>query len=384
MTVGVPLPFDVFDDEGQLLLRKGFVIESTQQLERLCERGLYSDAAEVRRREGAHGSDPETRRVTARVSVFAMLGEAARQLEALLCAVQPAPTFAAGILDVARLLQNSCELESDPALAHILLVRKARYSLRQSLNVAILTEILLKQLGRSESERLPAVAGALTMNIVMFDLQDALYQRNDPLTAEQRRQILEHPLAAERLLRARSIADAAWLEVVAQHHEMVDGSGYPAKLQGSDLRQEAQVVSLADRYCAMVSERAYRPGTLPNAALRDIFLKQGAAIDALLAAILVKEIGIYPPGTVVALANGEVALVLKRTLNANQPIVRALRTVSGTRHAEPPKRQTSKPAYAVKEVRQARTLGFDIDCEKLWAPTLTDALEYDGADVMCR
>lgn len=382
--VRAPLPFDVFDEEGRMLLCQGFVIETEQQLERLIERGLYSDAAVARESRSQRRETPlpdvAPRRQTRRVSVFALVGEAARRLEALLDAPQGATAFPAGVLEAARGLQAACAVDSDAALANILLVRPSRCALRQMVNVAVLTDILLKQVGWGEGERLPAVVGALTMNVAMLELQEILYRHSAPLTEDQKRQIADHTRDGVAWLRSRGAADAAWLEIVAQHHEAIDGSGYPARLKSGDIRLEAQVVSLADAYCGMVSERAYRPGVLPNAALREIFMRRGAAIDAALAGILIKEMGIYPPGTVVALANGDIGVVIKRTLDANHPVVRSLRAANGKAYPDAPKRQTSKQQYAIAGVRAAENLGLEIDCDKLWAPSLVDTEERGPAD----
>ena len=382
--VGLALPFDVFDGEGHMLLCRGFVLESADQLERLIERGLYSDAAAVRDVEQAVlGKAPPVgttahRAPTVRVSIFPLLDEVRRGLATLLDAAEAADRRMSGVRDAAQVIQKVCLLDSDAALACIQLVKNAPYPIRHSVNVAVLTEILLKQLGAGEAERLSAVCGALTMNVAMWRLQETLYAQATPLSAEQKQGILAHAPAGAQWLMARGVEDAVWLDVVAQHHEAVDGSGYPARLKGEQICLQAQVVGLADRYCGMVSERAYRTGVSPNVALREIFLKHGTGIDTKLAAMLIKEMGIYPPGTLVVLANGEVGVVVKRTLNANHPVVRVVLTAGGKQLPENPKRLTSNPAHAVKGVREGDPLALGVECEKMWAPSVTEAETTTG------
>lgn len=356
---GQALPFDLQDEQGRTLLSAGYVLQGQAQIDRLVERGVYYDRIE---------DEAPVLASLERISVYQRIAHVADDLNAALSATTP---DVGHVRAIAADLQAACELDSNPALAAILLQKAGRYSLRHSFATALLTEILLKEMGRTPLQRQSAVAGALTMNIAMLELQDALYRQEMPLALEQKRSVIEHPGAAAKALRNLGITDPIWLDVAEHHHEMLNGTGYAKKLQGAALSLEAQTVSLADRYCAMVSERGYRAATLPSIAAKELLVRQGATIDTALAAIFLREIGIYPPGTVVSLANGEMAVVVKRTLNPAQPVVRSVRAPSGVRHATPPKRLTSKPAYTVKEVL-ATELVRDFDLAALWPPAQLD------------
>ena len=389
LRIGVPLPFDVYDVDGNSLLRRGYVVKDREQMERLIERGAYcsgADAEEIRRNRPAGSgailstlSAPHAARVTERISVFAMLAETREKFAALFAAGEGRTiddaTFTATVSRTTRAIMHACTLDGDAAIASILVTRPPRYFPRQAVNVAIVAEIMLKQLGAAEDERASAVAAALTMNLAMVDLMDMMYSQATPPTADQRQQVLQHPAASAQALRARGIADPVWLSAVAQHHEAFDGSGYPSKCKGADISRPAQVLGLADRYCAAITERSHRPGVHPNIALREIFLKHGQAIDPALAAVMLREIGIYPPGTVVVLANGEIGLVVRRTLNANHPVVKALFAPLGQKYPAPAKRLTSKPVYEIKNVA-GRDKVADIALESLWSDT---EVEVDGA-----
>ncbi|HEX5392004.1 MAG TPA: HD domain-containing phosphohydrolase [Rhodocyclaceae bacterium] len=359
LVLGKPLPFDLIDEDGLVLLTHGYVLRSEAQIERLVMRGVYYDFIEE---EGAGTERAE------RVSVYQRVQETAAAFAALFAGGPDAVDYRR-VMAVAGDIQSLCALDPHPVLAAIHLYRTSRYALRHVFGTAVLTEVLLKHLGRSDEVRRDAVAGALTMNMAMLDLQDALYKQEQPLTGEQKRDIVTHPLSTVKMLRAAGVEQEIWLDVAEHHHEMLDGSGYAKRLAGQALSIEAQTVSLADRYCAMVSERAYRPGTLPHVAVKELLTKQAATIDPSVAAAFSAEMGAYPPGTVLSLANGEVAVVVKRTLNANTPVVRSLRASSGVRHAEPPKRLTSKSTYAIRDVLDCATAqGFDHSA--LWPTAL--------------
>lgn len=365
--LGQPLPFSLVDAHGHIWLRHGYVLQSQNQLDRLIERGVFFE--EIINDETSHQHEKDT------VSVYSQVGELAAEYSSLFG--KEAVDYKAA-LHIAERIQVLGELDGDALLASIQHNRTDRYSLRHSFHAALMTELLLKRLERPLDVRRDAIAGALTMNISMLELQDSLYRQNIPLTLDQKRAIVTHPLMAVKALREQGIDHAVWLDVVENHHEMIDGSGYAKRLQLNDLSIESQVLSFADRYCAMISEREYRPGMLPNLAMKDLLERQSATISPTVATAFRQEIGCYPPGTVVLLANGEVAVVVKRLLNIGLPLVRSIQSPSGIRYAEPPKRSTNNPVYSIKEAMRA-DLVKNYDWASLWFPVRLDGQEVDAA-----
>lgn len=362
-----PLPFDLVDEQGRVWLKYGYLIKSQGQLDRLIEREIFFEEII---------DEDQRKQMQAResVSVFLRVSELADDFGRL---------FASDVvnhkeaLNIAELIQELCELDGDAALANIQLNKSGRYALRHSFHAAVLAEMLLRSLGHPREVRCHAVAGALTMNIGMLALQDALYEQNTPLTLDQKRALVAHPLMAVKTLREQGIDHPAWINVVEHHHEMIDGSGYPKRLSGSELCIESQAVSMADRYCAMVSERKYRPGILPNMVAQNLLTRQAATVDPRIASAFLKEVGSYPPGTLVALANGEVGVVVRRLLNLDQPMVRSLRSPRGIRYDTPPKRVASGPVFAIKEALAADVIK-DFDWATLWQQV--QAEEKNGVD----
>lgn len=362
-----PLPFDLVDVQGRVWLKYGYLIKSQGQLDRLIEREIFFE-------EIIDEAQRKQMQAKESVSVFLRVSELADDFGRL---------FAIDVvnhkeaLNIAELIQELCELDGDAALANIQLNRSGRYALRHSFHTAVLTEMLLRSLGHPREVRCHAVAGALTMNIGMLALQDVLYEQNTPLTLDQKRALVAHPLMAVKTLREQGIDHPVWISVVEHHHEMIDGSGYPKRLSRGELSIESQAVSMADRYCAMVSERKYRSGILPNLVAQNLLTRQAATIDPCIASAFLKEVGGYPPGTLVALANGEVGVVVRRLLNLDQPMVRSLRSPRGIRYDTPPKRVASGPVFAIKEALTADVIK-DFDWAILWKQA--QAEEKNGVD----
>jgi HD-GYP domain-containing protein (c-di-GMP phosphodiesterase class II) len=357
VSIGKPLPFALMDSGGRTLLSIGYVIPNDSQLERLIERGVFFDAFDDE--VGAH-------QLVEHVSVYRLVIAVAEEYQTLL-AVPPDITILPRLEAVAGEISKLCALDADAALAFILLHKDARYSIRHAFAAAILTEVLMRELKQSADDVRRAVMGALAMNLCMLELQDDLYRQEVALTLEQKQSIVLHPQRASRLLAECGCTDAALLGIVEDHHETINGAGYARRKKAPDLPLAAQVVSLADRYCAVVSERAYRAATPPNIAARELLSRQAATIDTLLSAHFIKVIGIYPPGAVVTLANGETAVVVRRTLHPVQPVVRSLRSRSGVRYPEPPKRLTSKESFSITDTASPDHLK-GVDLASLWPP----------------
>jgi HD-GYP domain-containing protein (c-di-GMP phosphodiesterase class II) len=307
--------------------------------------------------------------------VPSLLDEAARRLEALLAPTAMEPDFALDLRAMAEGIRKCCALDPDAALAHVQLSQHVRYPIRQSINASILVAMMAEQLKIEESRASAAVAAALTMNLTILPLQDQLYTRHGALGADGAATLREHPRAGVLALREHGVLNDAWLQIVEQHHEARDGSGYPAGLKDDAICREAQLLALADRYCSMVSERAYRPGLAPAVVLKELHAKHASAIDSRTIGLLVSLLGVYPPGVFVLLANGETAIVTKRLRDVRHPVAFALYLNPKTPYESPRKRLTaSQPQFAIERVVAREAVSMAIDPEQFWPRTVDSAL----------
>ncbi|MDA8092950.1 MAG: HD domain-containing protein [Betaproteobacteria bacterium] len=359
--VGEPLPFDCFDRAGVLLLRRGHVIESAWQLEQLIERGLFRWDMKER------GPEPSARG-SAKDSPFALLERFKLRLGGTLRALVDAdPQAPAQVLAAVEEIQAICAQDPCAALGALHLDQGDRYTILHPLQVSTLSELIALRRELAPEARRSIVAGALTANIALTGLQEVLQKQRGPLSEEQRSALMAHPAQGADILRRAGVADETWINAVAQHHERLDGSGYPAALKAPEIDLAARIVALADRYGAMVSPRSYRTPLLARNALRDIFLQRACGIDAGLAQLLIKELGVFPPGSFVRLQNGEVAVVIRRRADASAtcPVVKSVIGPRGAVLPFPVNRDTRDSRFAIKEM-VARDPAVTIDFEALW------------------
>lgn len=345
LKVGEPVPWNIYDAKGSLLLRKGFMIVSENQLSVFSHREMYI--------EKKLDDEANRRLILANVSVVRLLDEASHDLRDLFKDIEratlPELTYD-NTLHIAKALEHAIAVNTDICLAHIFFNKfgNENYPLRHSIDSAILAILIAQSLEKTEHETGIIAAAALTMNVGMLILQEQLLRRNDKLTTSEKTKINQHPENSVTLLRKAGIVDEEWLSYVLMHHEKIDGSGYPQHLAGSDIPEGAQILSLADRYSACLSPRRYRPGMLATEVMRDLFINQASTIDVVMAGLLVKILGVYPPGIFVRLQNGEVAVVVKRGKIGTTPLVISFIAPRGGPMSFPIKRDTREKSFAIR------------------------------------
>ena len=183
---------------------------------------------------------------------------------------------------------------------------------------------------------------ALTMNMSIVKLQGQMAAQTTPLTSGQRAEILAHPEQSVALLIQLGVTDDAWLSAIVQHHEHLNGTGYPARC--TEINDMATLLHVADVLMAKISPRVLRPALSPQEATRQLY---GADHGGPIATALIKTFGIYPPGDFVKLASGELGVVVERTANAKAPIVASITDTQGRAVTGTLRRDTRQAEFAV-------------------------------------
>jgi HD-GYP domain-containing protein (c-di-GMP phosphodiesterase class II) len=365
-----PLPVDVYDSRDRLLLRKGALVATQTQLTRLLEEGMYGDAAEVealikRRQPAVPARCALPSYAGTPVRVPALLADVKRALLGLLA--DPAPAaFAERIAPLVATVRRAVALDADAALGQIALDRTATPAVRHMVNCAVLVAALLQRRDASRAETDSAIAAALTMNLTNLALQDVLYAQATPPDADQRKAVHAHPLQAAARLRSLGVADAAWLLAVEQHHELFDGSGYPAGRSGAQVCLGARLIALADQVCSLLSERAYREPVNAIVIMRKLREAPPATLDPALCAALTELMTPYPPGAPVRLVTGDLAIVSRRTRQPTAPTVMVFVTRMRQRIEQPRKKLAGNELTAIEEPIAFKQIQPPVRCEEVW------------------
>lgn len=360
LTVGQVLPRDAYNGKGQLLLRHGSIIRNTLQRDLIAENALATTAPSPGRAE---------QETTIPATPLGMLIAARWRLMALF--EQGSSYFPADLVRIAALVRRACRANADLALAAVVLMRDAPYAVRHAVNVATLCQVVGATFEWDDDLLASTTAAALTMNIGMLEVQQQLYKSHAPPTPEQQEIIRRHCERGVEMLRELGVDDPVWLATVRDHHERIDGSGYPAGRRGSAVAQPTRLLTLADIYCARISARAYRPAMVPTPALRQLFLNEGGQIDETLVAQFIKAIGVHPPGTGVRLRNGSIAIVTQRGTAKHGPRLAALTNAVGMRLPTPLRHNGDSPMHAIQTTADLEALKMPVSMAALWGADAT-------------
>lgn len=174
------------------------------------------------------------------------------------------------------------------------------YTFAHSVNVSVLSAIMGKYSGFSEEDMRALVMGGLLHDLGKISVSPKILNKKGRLTPAEFEEIKNHPMEG-----ARRISEFGWMlpkssflsMVAAQHHEHVDGSGYPRGIQGDQMHMFAKMVSIADVYDALTSERPYKKAYTPSVAF-SIMKNNAGHFDAELLECFFDNVAVYPIGTV--------------------------------------------------------------------------------------
>jgi HD-GYP domain-containing protein (c-di-GMP phosphodiesterase class II) len=152
--------------------------------------------------------------------------------------------------------------------------------------------------------------GALLHDVGQVRLPRNLVRKHDPFTDQERRLLEQHPLLGGAILEQADQISMATHQIVVEHHERLNGTGYPPKPGQPPMSPLSQIVAITDAYDAMITGRN---GVLqkPIDALRELYRDANAgAFERDLVEKVIRSLGVYPVGSLVELSTGERGIVL--------------------------------------------------------------------------
>ena len=184
------------------------------------------------------------------------------------------------------------------------------YTYTHSLNVAVLALTFGRNLDLEQSELFYLCMGAILHDLGKIKIPLSIMNKPGQLTPEEYELIKTHPeLGKELVLRDYRDASEKELAVISQHHERVNGEGYPYGHTELTIHPMAIMAGICDVYDALTSNRVYRKGMPPHFAMKFIFNMSNQQFPSKWIERFIKCIGIYPAGSVIKLNNGEVGVV---------------------------------------------------------------------------
>jgi len=380
---GKPVPFNIWDGRGNLLIRKGDRVLSAQHQDLLAAHKACVTEADFKAwqrsydrlvyklfREGATMEELASSYMPSEIQdVDYVVGHDIRggwlDLHEVLSGVlYQGPAARTPLERLAGIERRATELvRKDPddslfTLFQMMPDRSLGYCAKHALLAAALCELTARKLQVAELLRPVLFRAALTMNIGMARQQDTMARQSTVPSPDQQLLIQEHPLRSLEILRAFGVIDDDWLDLVASHHA-------PDDLGGADPNQEVKrILRMADQFIAKVSARATRAALSTRTAVR-FMVTQPAGTSLRIGSAMTTAVGFYPPGTYVALANGETAVVVRRGASASAPLVVSIMNAAGLALAQYVVRDTRDKVFQILAPVSSERLKFTINSDKV-------------------
>lgn len=318
---GMQLAQPVISSDGKILLAKGQVLRDSY-ITRLVQLGVYSVYVVDPRFPDINADDFLSERT--RLRALRMVHTACTSL------ISGSVLDAPAITDIVDMLID--DLGTKPnLLVNVFDIRmQDDYTFAHSVNVCSFAILIGMSFSFHRGQLRELAIGALMHDLGKTLVPIDLLKKPGPLSPAEYEKIQEHTNAGFDILRRQGEISLLSAHIAFQHHERIDGSGYPRALVGSDIHLYGRIVAVADVYDALVSDRAYRPRFLPHKAAEMLLEQSGQAFDADVVHHFLQQVAFYPTGTIVRLSTGLIGVVVDVNKPVTtRPIVRALYDAEG-------------------------------------------------------
>ncbi len=192
------------------------------------------------------------------------------------------------------------------------------YTYHHSLSVAIMAIAIGLELGFNNFMLSELGTAGLMHDIGKVSVPIDIINKPGKLTPEEFEIVKMHPVYAAQHLKERNIVSENIYKGIIQHHEKIDGSGYPYHLKGREIHPYARILAVADVYDALTSNRPYRTPNPPNEAIEYIMAGMETQFDENILRAFLRKVAPFPTGSIVQLSNGECGCVIKN--HPNNPL----------------------------------------------------------------
>ena len=248
---------------------------------------------------------------------------------------------------------------------------KGGYLLSHSMNMAILMGIFANHLELPEDEIQQLVLGAMLLDVGKIAIKNEILNKNSFLNDDEFSHVKQHVELGYNLLKKSESITEIILDVVANHHERLDGSGYPEGKNAAQLSKYAKMAAIVDSYDAMISDRPHKRAMKPVDAYKELKHHTGTLFDAELVNSFINCMGIHPVGSLVKMESGLLGLVI--SLNENSPvspIVKAFYDVERKCHIQPKTIDLSKSGCLEKIKKSMHPDDFNFNTLRLFQQVL--------------
>jgi len=184
-------------------------------------------------------------------------------------------------------------------------------------NVTVISLLLGRAMGLDAASLEALGVAAFLHDVGKSELPERVRRLDDSFSSPEQRLYQEHVAEGVRLAKLMNLSSAA-TQVIAQHHELVDGSGFPLQLKLDAITVGGRILALVNRYDGLCNPSKPSAAMTPHEAMSLIFAQQKTRFDGLALSSFIRMMGVYPPGSVVQLNDERHAIVV--SVNSGRPL----------------------------------------------------------------
>ncbi|WP_286261156.1 HD-GYP domain-containing protein [Thalassotalea atypica] len=241
--------------------------------------------------------------------------------------------------------------------------QQSNYQWEHSINTAVLVCGFGLYLGMGKNTLTKIALGALFHDIGCARVSRAILDKNSALSKNETSIIKKHIHWGIEMGKRDKFLDNVIIDMMVNHHERLDGSGYPRGVDKAQLSKLARIIAIVDVYDAMTADKPYKKGLQPMAAMRYL-LSNKDKFDAELVHQFIKFLGVYPVGSLVSLSNDRLAIITEG--NRNNPLKPNIAMVYSTKlNAMIKPKFCNLASTAIEIVTEVKSEDFQINLPKL-------------------
>ena len=210
------------------------------------------------------------------------------------------------------------------------------YTFEHAVASAAMMASFARGLGLTRGQIHEVALGAMLQDIGMARVPTRILENPGRLNPNEVAVVRGHVEHSHDIAQELANLPEATMEVIAQHHERIDGTGYPFRLRGDQISAHGQMAAIVDVYDAMTSQRPFQDAAAPTAALRKLYEWGQHHFNGDLVQAFIRSVGIYPVGSLVRLESGMLGVVLEQTDELLKPVVKIIFNTKTGNYLLPP------------------------------------------------
>lgn len=325
---GMKLAKKIYSDDGIVLLAEGVELTSSL-IRRLSDCGVGFLYIQDERTDDVIVPEllsDETQRRTLREirSTFRLFTEPGAKRKGM------QPFVGSAMRDLMKMILDDLSSHEDAMIMLMNMHTVDHYLYMHSLNVCVYSTLLGIAKGYNNEQLITLGLGAMLHDIGKTQISLQVLLKPGPLTPAEFAEMKSHAVRGYDLLRDQPNIPLLAAHCAYQHHERINGSGYPRGIKGDEIQEYAKWIGIVDSYDAMTTHRVYRQALLPHQAVEALYAGSNILYDTEMLKLFRDRVVIYPIGLTVKLNTGQSAVVVGVNSScAHRPIIRVLTDEAG-------------------------------------------------------